>query len=252
MAGHSKWANIKHRKAGKDAAKSKTFTRIIKELTVAARVGGGDTGSNPRLSLAISQAKAANMPKDNIERAIKKGTGELDDGSVIEEVTYEGYGPGGIAYFVEATTDNINRTVGEVRHIFSKYGGNLGQNGSVAFLFEQKGVVTLKKEDIDVDSLMMEALEAGAEDVKDDDAEFLEIHTLREDLFTVNDALTEAGYTIESAELQRIPTTQTKVDASAALSNFKLMDKLEENDDVTQVFNNLEMDEETVKIAENM
>lgn len=250
MAGHSKWANIRRKKAGVDAQRAKVFTRIIREITVAARDGGGDPAGNPRLSLAIDNAKSSNMPKENIERAIKKGTGEIE-GQSYEELTYEGYGPGGIAYFVEVSTDNQNRTVGEIRHIFSKLGGNLGTNGSVAYMFDQKGIIQVKAEGTDKDELMLAAIDAGAEDVQSDE-ESIEVTTAREDLFKVRTALEETGYSITSAELNRIPATYTKVDAETALSNFKLMEKLEENDDVSNVFTNMEMDEETMSVAENM
>lgn len=250
MAGHSKWANIRRKKAGVDAQRAKIFTRIIREITVAARDGGGDPAGNPRLSMAIENAKANNMPKDNIERAIKKGTGELD-GASYEEYTYEGYGPGGIAYFVEAATDNQNRTVGEIRHIFSKLGGNLGTNGSVAYMFEQKGMIQIEAEGTDEEALMLESIDAGAEDVQNDGG-IIEVITAREDLFKVRTALEEAGYVITAAELKRIPTTYTKVDGETALSNFKLMERLEDNDDVTNVFTNMDLDEETMALAENM
>ncbi|TNE72305.1 YebC/PmpR family DNA-binding transcriptional regulator [bacterium] len=250
MSGHSKWSTIKRKKALIDSKRSRIWTKIIREIMVAARDGGGDASNNPRLSLAIDNAKAANMPKDNIDRAIKKGTGELG-GAAYEDVTYEGYGPGGIAYFVEAGTDNVNRTVGEVRHIFSKYGGNLGTNGSVAFMFNQVGVISIPSDGVDEDQLMMDALEAGAEDIKNEE-EVFEVQTARENLFVVRQALEAAGYKIDSAELQRIPSTYTKVDAETALANFKLMEKLEENDDISDVFNNMEMDDETIALAENM
>lgn len=250
MSGHSKWSTIKRKKALNDSKRSKIWTKIIREIMVAARDGGGDVNSNPRLSLAVDNAKAANMPKENIDRAIKKGTGELGAEAYVE-VTYEGYGPGGIAYFVEAATDNLNRTVGEVRHIFSKYGGNLGTNGSVAFLFAHIGVITVSADGVDEDQLLMDALEAGAEDIKNEE-EVFEVHTLRENLFVVRQALEKAGYKIENAELQRIPSTYVKVDAETALANFKLMEKLEENDDIVNVFNNMEMDEETIALAETL
>jgi len=251
MSGHSKWSTIKRKKAGIDAARGKKFTKLIREITIAAREGGGDVDANPRLSLAVENAKAANMPKDNIERAIKKGTGELGTGEQFEEITYEGYGPGGVAYFVDCTTDNMNRTVGDIRHIFSKYGGNLGTNGSVAYLFSQKGVITIPAKDHDVDEIMLTAIDAGAEDVNSDN-DAIEVTTAREDLYTVRKALEETGYKIDSAELQRIPASTVKVDESQALSNFKLMDALENNDDVTDVFNNMEMDDATMEIADKM
>lgn len=252
MSGHSKWATIKRKKAGNDAARSKIFSRIIRELTIAARDGGGDPNGNPRLSLAIENAKSNNMPKDNIERAIKKGTGELGTGQSFEEVVYEGYGPGGVAYFVEAMTDNITRTVGDVRHIFTRLGGNLGTSGSVAYLFDQKGIISIPAEGIDKDELMLEAIDAGAEEINDHDPEMLEITTVREDLMTVRNALKAKGYRIRSADLQWIPKTEVKVDENTALTNFKLMNLLEENDDVTNVFNNMKMDDETLAVAEQM
>ena len=251
MAGHSKWANIRHKKAKEDAKRSKVFTKIIKELTIAAREGGGDPAGNPRLSLAIDNAKAANLPKDNMERAIKRGTGELDDGSTFEEVTFEGYGPGGIAYFVEATTDNNNRTVSEIRHIFTKHGGNMGTSGSVSFLFEQKGMIQVPSEGLDEEEFMMEAIEAGAEDVQSEE-DFFVVYTERTQLFAVKEAIEAAGFSVESSELIREATTETKVDSDTALSNFKMMEKFEENDDVNNVFTNMMMDEETVAVAEQL
>ncbi len=250
MAGHSKWANIRHKKAKEDAKRSKVFTKIIKELTIAAREGGSDPTGNPRLSLAIDNAKAANLPKDNMERAIKRGSGELEDGSTFEEVTFEGYGPGGIAYFVEAATDNNNRTVSEIRHIFTKHGGNMGTNGSVSFLFEQKGMIQIPSEGLDEEDFMMEAIEAGAEDVQNEE-DFFVVYTERTELFNVRKALEESGFNIESAELIREATTESKVDTDTALSNFKMMEKFEENDDVSNVFTNMMMDDETLAIAEN-
>ncbi len=252
MAGHSKWATIKRKKAGIDAARSKVFSRIIRELTIAARLGGGDPAGNPRLSLAIDNAKASNMPKDNIERAIKKGTGELDSGDRIEEVVYEGYGPGGVAYFVEATTDNPKRTVGEVRHAFTRFGGNLGTSGSVAYLFDQKGIIHIPGQSIDKEGLLLEAIDAGAEDINDEDPETLEVSTRREDLYSVRKHLEEKGYIISNAELQWIPRTEVKLDANTALTNFKLMSFLEDIDDVGSVFNNMKMDDETLSVADQL
>jgi YebC/PmpR family DNA-binding regulatory protein len=251
MAGHSKWANIRHKKAKEDSKRSKVFTKVIKELTVAAREGGGDPTGNPRLSLAIDNAKAVNLPKDNMERAIKRGTGEGDDAATYEEVTFEGYGPGGIAYFVEVTTDNNTRSVADIRHIFTKHGGNMGTNGSVSFLFEQKGMIRVLAEDKDEEEFMLEAIEAGADDIQSED-EFFVVYTTREDLFNVRKALEDGGNKIESAELIREATTETKVDAETALSNLKMMDKFEDNDDVTNVFTNMLMDEETLQVAEEM
>ncbi len=250
MAGHSKWANIKHKKAKEDAKRAKAFTKHIREITVAAREGGGDPDANPRLSLAIENGKKVNLPKDNIERAIKKGTGELDDGSgTYEEVTYEGYGPGGIAYFIEATSNNVNRTVGEIRHIFTKHGGNLGTDGSVAYMFEQKGSIKVKPEDQDEEELMLLAIDAGAEDVVVED-DFIEVITGREDLFDVSKALENEDVEIESAELIRIPATEVKADPDTARTNLKLMDLFDDNDDVSNIFTNMKMDDETLALAE--
>tara|TARA_R110002124_G_scaffold277449_2_gene448862 strand:- start:6798 stop:7553 length:756 start_codon:yes stop_codon:yes gene_type:complete len=251
MAGHSKWANIRHKKAKEDSKRSKVFTKIIKELTVAAREGGGDPTGNPRLSLAIDNAKAANLPKDNIERAIKRGTGEGEDAATYEEVTFEGYGPGGIAYFVEVTTDNNTRSVADIRHIFTKHGGNMGTNGSVSFLFEQKGMIRIPVEGIDNEEFMLEAIEAGADDIQSED-EFFVVYTTREDLFNVRKALEDGGHKIESAELVQEAMTETKVDPDTALSNLKMMEKFEDNDDVTNVFTNMLMDDETLKVAEEL
>lgn len=250
MAGHSKWANIKHRKAREDAKRAKAFTKHIREITVAAREGGGDPDMNPRLSLAIENAKTVNLPKDNIERAIKKGTGELDDGTGnYEEVTYEGYGPGGIAYFVEATSNNLNRTVGEIRHIFTKHGGNLGTDGSVGYMFEQKGCIKVVSEGLDEEEFMLIAIDAGADEMEKDE-EFFELITSRETLFDVRKKLEDEGFEIESAELIRIPATEVKADPETARKNLKLMEKFEENDDVSNIFTNLKMDEETLALAE--
>lgn len=251
MAGHSKWANIRHKKAKEDSKRSKVFTKVIKELTVAAREGGGDPSGNPRLSLAIDNAKAVNLPKDNMERAIKRGTGEGDDAATYEEVTFEGYGPGGIAYFVEVTTDNNTRSVADIRHIFTKHGGNMGTNGSVSFLFEQKGMIRVLADGKDEEEFMLEAIEAGADDIQSED-EFFVVYTTREDLFNVRKALEDGGNKIESAELIREATTETKVDSDTAHSNLRMMDKFEDNDDVTNVFTNMLMDEETLKVAEEM
>lgn len=250
MAGHSKWANIKHKKAKEDAKRSKAFTKHIREITVAAREGGGDPNMNPRLSLAIENAKKVNLPKDNIERAIKKGTGELDDGSAnYEEITYEGYGLGGIAYFIEATSNNVHRTVSEIRHIFSRNGGNLGTDGSVSYMFEQKGSIKTTADERDEEELMLLAIDAGAEDVIMED-DFIEVITSRESLFDVSKALEEEGVEIESAELIRIPATEVKADPDTARTNLKMMDMFDENDDVSNIFTNMKMDDETLALAE--
>ena len=248
MAGHSKWANIKHKKAREDAKRAKAFTKHIREITVAAREGGGDPDTNPRLSLAIENAKAINLPKDNIERAIKKGTGELDDGSGnYEEVTYEGYGPGGIAYFIEATSNNLNRTVGEIRHIFTKHGGNLGTDGSVGYLFEQKGSIKVQSEGLEEEEFMLAAIDAGAEDVVNEE-DFFEVFTTRENLISVRKKLEDMGYEIESAELVRIPSTEVAAEPDTARTNLKMMDKFDENDDVSNIFTNMKLDEDTLAL----
>lgn len=251
MAGHSKWANIKHRKAGADAARNKIFNKLVKEISVAAKVGGGEPEHNPRLKMAIENAKSQNMPKDNIQRAIKKGTGELEGGSNYEELTYEGYGPGGIAYFIECTTDSQNRTVGDIRSTFNRFGGKLGLNGSVDYMFEQKGIIKIKSEGVDQEELMLEAIDAGAEDIKEEEG-MLEVYTTREDLMHVREKLEQACYDIYSSELTRIPASNVKVDEDTAMTNFKLMSALEDNDDVNNVYTNMEMDEETLAVAENM
>ncbi|MEX0609418.1 MAG: YebC/PmpR family DNA-binding transcriptional regulator [Balneolaceae bacterium] len=251
MAGHSKWANIRHKKAKEDAKRSKVFTKHIKELTVAAREGGGDPNGNPRLSLALENAKADNVPKDNIERAIKRGNGDGDDASSYEEATFEGYGPGGIAYFIEVTSDNNNRTVSEVRHIFSKHGGNMGTNGSVAYMFEQKGMIQIPAEEHNEDDFMLEAIDAGATDVDTEEDVFV-VYTSREELFEVRNTLEKSGYKIESAQLIREAVTETKVDSDTAMSNLKMMEKFEENDDVNNVFTNMMMDDETIALAETL
>lgn len=251
MAGHSKWANIKHKKAREDAKRAKAFTKHIREITVAAREGGGDPDANPRLSLAIDNAKAVNLPKDNIERAIKKGTGELDDGSAnFEEVTYEGYGPGGIAYFIEATSNNLNRTVGEIRHIFTKHGGNLGTDGSVAYLFEQKGLIKVDSEPHDEEEFMLTAIDAGAEDITAED-DYFEIITTREKLIDVRKNLENTGVEIESAELVRIPHIEIEVEPDTAQTNLKMMDKFDENDDVSNIFTNMKLDDETLALLDH-
>lgn len=254
MAGHSKWSNIKHKKAKKDKKRNKLFNKHLREITVAAREGGGDPEMNPRLDTAIDNAKSDNVPKDNIERAVKKGTGELDEGEGrYEDATYEGYGPGGIAYFIEVTTNNYNRTVGDIRHIFTSHGGNLGTDGSVDYLFEQKGMIRIKKEehDINEEEFMLNAIDAGAEDI-DAEGDFFNVTTGRESMYEVRGELEEMGYEDESAELIRIPMTEVHVEPDVAKSNFKLIEKFEDNDDVSDVFTNMMMDEDTLAIAEQM
>ncbi len=207
---------------------------------------------NARLSVAIDNAKNDNVPKDNIQRAIKKGTGELDEGEGrYEDATYEGYGPGGIAYFIEVTTNNYNRTVGEIRHIFTSFGGNLGTGGSVAYLFNQKGTIRVKADDTGEEEFMLDAIDAGAEDIEKENG-FFNVITAREDLYEVRDNLEEQNYNIKNAKLIRIPATDVSVDKSTAESNFKLMSAFEDNDDVSNVFTNLRMDDHTLAIAKEM
>ena len=243
MSGHSKWSTIKHKKGAVDAKRGRLFTKLIKEITIAARLGGGDPDGNPRLRSAVTAGKSANMPKENIERAIKKGTGELE-GVEYVELTYEGYGPGGVAIFVECMTDNKNRTVGEVRHGFSKCNGNLGQDGSVAWMFERKGqiIVDATEKPVDEDELMMEALEAGADDIEGED-ELWFITTEMAELYTVRDALEKAEYDIQEAQLVRIPTTTVACDQKITTQVIRLVELLEDNDDVQNVFHNAEFDE---------
>jgi YebC/PmpR family DNA-binding regulatory protein len=241
MAGHSKWANIKHRKGAQDAKRGKIFTKIIKELTVASRIGGGDPNTNPRLRTAVDKAKQANMPKDNVDRAIKKGTGDLD-GVSYEEGLFEGYGPGGVALIVEFLTDNRTRTVADVRHCFSKYGGNLGVSGSVAFLFDRKGLISFSA-DNDFDQIFEIALEAGAEDVKDEE-DVYEVITDPADFIPVREAMAAAGLKWETAETTMIPQNQVMLEGKPAETMLKLMDALEDNDDVQNVYANFDISED--------
>ena len=241
MAGHSKWANIKHRKGAQDAKRGKIFTKIIKELTVASRIGGGDPDINPRLRTAVDKAKQANMPKDNVDRAIKKGTGDLD-GVSYEEGLFEGYGPGGVALIVEFLTDNRTRTVADVRHCFSKYGGNLGVSGSVAFLFDRKGLISFSS-DNDFDQIFEIALEAGAEDVKDEE-DVYEVITDPADFIPVREAMAAAGLKWETAETTMIPQNQVMLEGKPAETMLKLMDALEDNDDVQNVYANFDISED--------
>ena len=240
MSGHSKWANIKHKKEKTDAARAKVFTRIGKEITVAVKEGGGDPASNSKLRDLIQKAKANNVPNDNIERTIKKALGGA--GESFEEVVYEGYGPAGIAVIVEAATDNRNRTAGNVRSYFSKYHGNMGQTGCVGFMFEDKGVIVIMDEDgeIDEDKLKETALEAGAEDFSGEDGVF-EIYTTTDDVYAIADTLKAAGYSLESAETTKVPTTYVTLDNEDDIKFMGLLlDMLEEDDDVLDVYHNWE------------
>ncbi|MEM9741932.1 MAG: YebC/PmpR family DNA-binding transcriptional regulator [Pseudomonadota bacterium] len=240
MAGHSKWANIKHRKARQDAKRGKLWTKIIREVTVAARMGGGVIEDNPRLRLAVDKALGANMPKDTIDRAIKRGAGG-QEGDNVEELTYEGYGPGGVAVLVEVMTDNRNRTVAEVRHAFSKHGGNLGTDGSVAYLFNRAGVIRYEP-GADEDALMEAALEAGATDFEYDE-EGATVTTAWEELGQVVDVLTAAGFSPASAEIEMIPTTQTPCERDLSETIVTLIDALDDLDDVQNVFSNASLDD---------
>lgn len=242
MAGHSKWANIQHRKAAQDKKRGKIFTKIIREVTVAARMGGADPNSNPRLRLAIDKALDANMPKDNLERAIKRGAG-LDDGANYEQIRYEGYGPGGTAILVDCMTDNRNRTVGEVRHAFSKCGGNLGTDGCVAYLFKEAGVLTFAP-GTDEDRLMEVSIEAGADDVISSEDGSFEVITDPAAYHDVKEALIAAGLESVDAEVTMRPDNTVAVVGDDALKTLKLLDMLEDLDDVQNVYSNAEIDEE--------
>ena len=245
MSGHNKWSTIKHKKAATDAKRSKVWTKIIKEITVAARLHGGDAGQNPRLRTAIDKGRGANMPNDTIDRAIKKGTGELA-GVSYEDVVYEGYGPGGVAVIVEATTDNRNRTVNEIRHTFEKFGGNMGASGSVAWMFKRRGLLHVAKAAADEDRLMELVLEAGGEDVTDA-GEMWEIQTEPHDLETVKAALGGAGIKIENADSALIPGTRVHLDEAKAETMLKLMHALEDDEDVSSVHANFDIDDAVIE-----
>lgn len=242
MSGHSKWSTIKRKKGAIDAKRGKIFTRLIKEITVAARAGGGDPEGNPRLRTAVLAAKTENMPKDNIARAIKKGTGEIA-GEVYDEIMYEGYGPGGVAVLVECMTDNRNRTVADVRHFFAKSNGNMGESGCVSWMFDKKGLILVDKKNTTEEELMDMALEAGAEDVIEEESEF-HIHTAPEDLEAVRTALEERGLTFLDAQVSMIPKNTVEVtDEKVARSLMKLMENLEDHDDVQNVYANFDIDD---------
>lgn len=245
MSGHSKWATIKRKKGKLDAARGRTFTKLIKEITVAARAGGGDMEANPRLRTAVSTAKGANMPADNIKKAIQKGTGELP-GVTYDEATYEGYGPNGVAVFIDVLTDNRNRTVAEIRHVFSKYNGNLGENGCVAWMFDTKGTITVGKDGVDEDALMEIALDAGATDMESQEDAF-EISTEPNDLEKVREAVEKGSFQIIEASVQRIPQNTVKLDRKQAESMMKLYDALDEHDDVQRVSANFDIDDQTLE-----
>ncbi|MDD4274605.1 MAG: YebC/PmpR family DNA-binding transcriptional regulator [Desulfobacter postgatei] len=242
MSGHSKWSTIKHKKGAADKKRAKVFTKLIKEITVAARMGGGDPGANPRLRRAIDSAKTQNMPKDNVDRAIKKGTGDMD-GVNYEEILYEGYGPGGVAVMVECLTDNRNRTIADVRYIFNKAGGNVGTDGCVAWMFDKKGVITISKEHADEETLMEVALEAGAEDIKDE-GETFDVLTAPEDFDAVKDAIDGAQIPCEVAEISMVPQNTTAVSGKEAEQMVRFMEALDDNDDVQNFYTNADIPDE--------
>ena len=245
MSGHSKWASIKHKKGAVDAKRGKVFTKLIKEITVATRLGGKDPDSNSRLRVAIAAAKAENMPKENIERAIKKGTGELE-GSNYEEVIYEGYGPGGVAVLIEVLTDNKNRAVADVRHLFERSGGNLGESGCVAWMFSQKGLIVFQKDQVEEEMLFELALEAGADDIKEDEKE-LEVITEPSSFEKVKTAVENAEIRYTLAEITMIPKTTVKIDDKHAQQMLTLMENLEDNEDVNHVYANFDISDEVME-----
>ncbi len=246
MSGHSKWSTIKRKKGAIDSKRGKIFTKLIKEVTLAARLGGGDIEGNARLRSAVMAAKEENMPKDNIDRAIKKGTGELAGGTAYEEVTYEGYGPAGVAVIVEVMTDNKNRTVAEIRHIFSKHGGNLGENGCVAWMFDKKGSIVFDKKAVGEDALMEVALEAGADDVRDQETEW-EVITDPVNFDTVKKAIDQKGWKYLDSRVGLIPQNTVKLEGGKAEQMMKLMERLEDNDDVQNVYANFDISDEVME-----
>ena len=250
MSGHSKWSTLKRKKGKADAERGRLFTRLIKEIVVAARNGGGDPEINPRLRTAVNGAKAANMPASNIERAIKKGTGDLP-GATYEENTYEGYGQAGVAIFLEVLTDNKNRTTAEIRHIFSKYGGNLGENGCVAWLFDPKGIITVAKQSVDEEQLFEIAIEAGAEDVNIESDDAYVVTTATSQLEGVADAIEAAGLPVQAREYDKIPQNTVYVNEEQAVKIMRLLEILEDHDDVQKVYSNFDIDPEVMaKLSE--
>ena len=248
MSGHSKWSTIKHKKGAADAKRGKIFTKVIKEITVAARIGGGDIDGNPRLRLAVQKAKEVNMPQENVTRAIKKGTGELE-GVQYEETSYEGYGPGGVAIFMEVMTDNKNRTVGELRATLGKNGGNMGENGCVAWIFEQKGLITVKIPEKGEEELLELAIDAGGDDMQTVD-DYYEITTSVESFEPVRKAIEDAGIKTQSSELTRIPQNTVNVEEKHCKSLLRLMDTLEDHDDIQKVYSNFEITDEIIATIE--
>ncbi len=245
MSGHSKWAQIKHKKAKTDLAKGKAFSKLIRLITVAARQGGGNPENNPRLRLVIQKAREMNMPQENIERAIKKGTGELE-GVSYEEVTYEGYGPGGVAVMVEATTDNRNRTTAEIRHIFSKYGGSLGETGCVSWIFERKGLLSFEKGKVEEDEIMAVAIEAGAEDIRATETT-LDVLTAPDDFEKVKEAFDQSGLEYVVAQITMIPKTTVSLEGKQAQQLLNLIEALEDHDDVQEVYANFDIADEVLE-----
>lgn len=242
MSGHSKWSTIKRKKGAEDAKRAKIFTRLARDIVVAARESGADIDSNPRLKLAVDKAKAANMPKDNIERAINKGAGIGDDGATYEELIYEGYGPNGVAIIVDVLTDNRNRSLAEIKHAFNKFNGSLAQPNAVQWQFDQKGYIEIKSEGKDFDEVFMAAAEAGAEDASDE-GELFVIYTAREDFAAVEKTMLEAGYEVSDSKLTWVPQNEVALDPSEVVQVFKLIERLEELDDVQTVSSNLQLDE---------
>jgi YebC/PmpR family DNA-binding regulatory protein len=247
MSGHSKWHSIKHKKGAADAKRGKLFTRVIKELTVAARLGGGDPATNPRLRTVVADAKAVNMPAENIQRAIRRGTGE-EPGVAYEEVTYEGYGAGGAAVIVETVTDNRNRTVSEVRHLFSKHGGNLGETNSVAWMFDKKGYIVVDKQKASEEALMAAVIDAGADDMRDDDDNW-EIVSAPDQFQPVLDAVKTLGIEPDIAKVAMVPQNYVKLEGKTAQQVVKLMDALDEHDDVKQVWSNFDIEEKEIEAS---
>ncbi|NTU92968.1 MAG: YebC/PmpR family DNA-binding transcriptional regulator [Chlorobiaceae bacterium] len=246
MSGHSKWATIKRKKASTDQKRGNLFTKLVKEITIAAKMGGGDPGGNPRLRLAIDTARANSMPMDNIQRAVKKGTGELE-GAVYEEITYEGYGPGGIALIIETATDNRNRTVADLRHFMSRNGGSLGESGSVAWMFQRKGSIDVPKSAVSEDRLMELLLDAGLEELEGEDEQFYTVLTDVKDLESAKKALEEAAIPFENAKVDLLPDNYVELEADDAGRAIKLIDALENGDDVQAVYSNMEISESAMQ-----
>ena len=248
MSGHSKWSTIKHKKGAADAKRGKIFTKVIKEITVAARIGGGDVDGNPRLRLAVQKAKEVNMPQENLIRAIKKGTGELE-GVQYQEISYEGYGPGGVAIFMEVMTDNKNRTIGELRAALDKNGGNMGENGCVAWIFEKKGIITIMISEKDEEELLELVMDAGGDDLQTVD-DYYEITTSVESFESVRKAIENSGLKVQSAQLTRIPQNTVNVEEKNCKSLLRLMDMLEDHDDIQKLYSNFDITDELMTIME--